>query len=202
MCGKTGFRTLRVARQRAAWRNIAESFRDGCDSVILENHGVVVGGGRCPRRFNGSRRSSLRRRHVIKGRHLGDVRYLSEAQLEQARDRSVALESFDPPLATADEQELRRQLSAFLRRGCRQRLLISTEGSFSARLGDDAFLITPTQRDRESLDIADFVLFRAISARPARRPAARFSPIKPSTENTRMSVQSCSPIRSTRLLSA
>jgi L-fuculose-phosphate aldolase len=37
-------------------------------------------------------------------------------------------------------------------------LLISTEGSFSARLGEDAFLITPTQQDRESLDITDFVL--------------------------------------------
>jgi L-fuculose-phosphate aldolase len=45
-----------------------------------------------------------------------------------------------------------------LRRGCRQRLFISTEGSFSARLGEDSFLITPTQHDRESLDIADFVL--------------------------------------------
>jgi L-fuculose-phosphate aldolase len=36
--------------------------------------------------------------------------------------------------------------------------LISTEGSFSARLGEDSFLITPTQQDRELLDLSDFVL--------------------------------------------
>ncbi len=50
------------------------------------------------------------------------------------------------------------QLCEFLRRGCRQRLLISTEGSFSARLAGDSFLITPTQQDREQLRSDDLVL--------------------------------------------
>jgi len=48
----------------------------------------------------------------------------------------------------------------FVRRGCRQRLLISTEGSFSARVSENSFLITPTQRDRELLEGDDFVLVR------------------------------------------
>jgi ribulose-5-phosphate 4-epimerase/fuculose-1-phosphate aldolase len=76
----------------------------------------------------------------------------------ETHDRSVALESFEPAPSTNNEQELRRQLRVFLQRGCRQRLLISTEGSFSARLGEDSFLITPTQQDREVLDLSDFVL--------------------------------------------
>ena len=67
---------------------------------------------------------------------------------------------------------MRRQLHLFIRRGCRQRLLISTEGSFSARLGEDSFLITPTQQDREVLDIADFVLVQG-NRREAGKKASR-----------------------------
>ena len=68
------------------------------------------------------------------------------------------LAPFEPGFPTACERELRRELCEFLRRGCRQRLLISTEGSFSARLDADSFLITPTQKDREKLGVADLVL--------------------------------------------
>ena len=75
-----------------------------------------------------------------------------------AQQRNVQFESFAPSEATSQEKELRRQLCAFIRRGCRQRLLISTEGSFSVRVGENSFLITPSQRDRETLEIDDFVL--------------------------------------------
>ena len=122
---------------------------------------------------------------IIKSRQIGDVRYLTDAQLEQAHARSGGAGVLHAGLPTAGELELRRQLCLFLRRGCRQRLLISTEGSFSARLGDDSFLITPTQQDRESLDVADFVLIQGQRREAGRRPAARCLPIRPSTANTR-----------------
>lgn len=158
VCGQTGFAPYALPGSKQLGANIAEAFRAGCDSVILENHGVVVGGTSLAQAFQRFEAFEFAAKTVIKGRQLGEVRYLSESQLEQAHNRDVALESFQPAAATAQEQELRRQLQLFLRRGCRQRLFISTEGSFSARLGEDAFLITPTQQDRESLDIADFVL--------------------------------------------
>ncbi len=157
VCGKTGFAPYALPGSKQLGTNIADSFRAGCDSVILENHGVVVGGDSLPHAFQRFEAFEFAAKTIIKGRQLGDIRYLDDAQLTQAHSRSVALESSEPPLPDAAENELRRQLSNFLRRGCRQRLLISTEGSFSARLGDDAFLITPTQQDRESIDIGDFV---------------------------------------------
>ena len=158
VCGRIGFAPYALPGSEQLGRNIAKAFQDGCDSVILENHGVVVGGESLPHAFQRFEAFEFAGKTIIKARLLGDVRYLTEKQLEQAHSRSVAIESFEPPPATAHERELRRQLRAFLRRGCRQRLLISTEGSFSARLGKDSFLITPTQVDREFLDIADFVL--------------------------------------------
>ena len=75
-----------------------------------------------------------------------------------------------PP--TAGERELRRQLGEFVRRGYRQRLLISTQGAFSARLDDESFLITPHRVDRGTLDAPDLVLVRSGAPEPGRRPAA------------------------------
>jgi len=158
VCGRIGFAPYALPGSKKLGGNIAGAFKAGCDSVILENHGVVVGGASLSHAFQRFEAFEFAAKTVIKARQIGEVRYLSEAQLEQAHSRSVTLESFEPAPASAQEQELRRQLQMFLRRGCRQRLFISTEGSFSARLGGDAFLITPTQKDRESLEISDFVL--------------------------------------------
>ncbi|MFT5522781.1 MAG: L-fuculose-phosphate aldolase [Pirellulaceae bacterium] len=160
VCGKIGFALYALPGSAQLGANIAATFRDGCDSVILENHGVVVGGESLSHAFQRFEAFEFAGKTIIKGNQLGDVRYLDDEQLQQAHDRSVALDSFAPGVATPGEQELRRQLCAFLRRGCRQRLLISTEGSFSARLSDDSFLITPTQKDRELLELDDLVLIR------------------------------------------
>lgn len=158
VCGKTGFAPYALPGSQRLGSNIAACFAAGCDSVILENHGVVVGGGSLPHAFERFEAFEFAAKTIVKGRQLGEIRFLSAAQLEQAHSRRVALESFEPGAATAEEMELRRQLCEFIRRGCRQRLLISTEGSLSARVRDDTFLITPTQQDRETLGIADLVL--------------------------------------------
>ena len=47
-----------------------------------------------------------------------------------------------------------------MRRAYRQRLFISTQGSFSVRLDASSFLITPYQVDRGTLDPEDIVLIK------------------------------------------
>lgn len=158
VCGKVGFAPYACPGSEQLGSNIAATFAEGCDSVILENHGVVVGGDSLANAFERFEAFEFAGKTLIKAGQLGEVRYLDDAQLEQAAQRSVDLATFDPPIATPEERELRRELCQFLRRGCRQRLLISTEGSYSARVDDDSFLITPTQQDREMLQIDDLVL--------------------------------------------
>jgi L-fuculose-phosphate aldolase len=160
VCGRTGFAEYALPGSAALGQKISESFSAGCDSVILENHGVVVSGDSLPLAFQRFEAFEFAAKTIIQARQLGEVRYLNDAQLETARRRSVKLDPFQPAAATDAEKELRTQLCRFIRRGCRQRLLISTEGSFSARLDDHSFVITPTQRDRESLTIDDLVLVR------------------------------------------
>lgn len=160
VCGQTGFAPYALPGSEALGNVIAQQFRDGCDSVILENHGVVVGGDSLSRAFQRFEAFEFAAKTIIKANQLAAVRYLSDSQLQQTHARTVKLESFVPGDASIRERELRRDLCDFIRRGCRQRLLISTEGSFSARVDNQAFLITPTHQDRECLEIRDLVLVK------------------------------------------
>lgn len=160
VCGKIGFAPYACPGSEALGKSIADTFAEGCDSVVLENHGVVVAGSSLATAFERFEAFEFAGKTLIKANQLGEVRFLDDTQLQQAVVRGVDFESYVPGVATAKEQELRKQLCDFVRRGCRQRLLISTEGSFSARVDQDSFLITPTQRDRELLCEEDFVLVR------------------------------------------
>ena len=160
VCGRTGFAEYALPGSEALGNVIAEQFRAGCDSVILENHGVVVGGDSLPHAFQRFEAFEFAAKTIIKAKQLAEVRYLSDSQLQQAHGRTVKVESFNPTAATIRERALRKELCDFIQRGCRQRLLISTEGSFSARVDDQSFLITPTHQDRESLEIRDLVLVK------------------------------------------
>ncbi|MCO6457999.1 MAG: class II aldolase/adducin family protein [Pirellulaceae bacterium] len=176
VCGVPGFAAYALPGSQQLGANIAAVFAAGSDCVVLENHGVVVGGTSLSEAFQRFEALEFAGKTIIKARHLGPIHYLSSAELERAQQRSVQLEPLAPAPAGSGEKELRRQLAEFIRRGCRQRLLISTEGSFSARLDHDAFLITPSQQDRELLGIGDFVLVRGracvAGARPSRATLA------------------------------
>ena len=158
VCGRTGFAEYALPGSATLGSVIAEQFRHGCDSVILENHGVVVGGDSLSQAFQRFEAFEFAAKTIIKANQLGAVRYLSDSQLQQAQARTIQLGSFVRGHASIRERELRKDLCHFLQRGCQQRLLISTEGSFSARLDDNSFLITPTHQDREFLDVGDLVL--------------------------------------------
>lgn len=160
VCGKLGFAPYACPGSQQLGANIAATFADGSDSVILENHGVVVGAESLPRAFERFEAFEFAGKTLVKANQLGRIRYLNDDHLRQAANRVVDFQSYDPPAAIPIELELRRQLCDFVRRGCRQRLLISTEGSFSARVDNDSFLITPTQKDRELIGVDDLVLVR------------------------------------------
>ena len=160
VCGKVGFADYACPGSQQLGKAIATTFKTGCDSVILENHGVVVGGYSLPKAFERFEAFEFAGKTLVKANQLGRVTFLDDHKLKQASERSVDFDSYDPSVATAHERELRRQLCDFIRRGCRQRLLISTEGSFSARVDEKSFLITPTQHDRELLSADDLVLVR------------------------------------------
>lgn len=169
VCGKIGFAPYACPGSDLLGENIARTFQSGCDSVILENHGVVVGGTDLSNAFQRFEAFEFAGKTIIEANQLGKVRYLSDDHLHQATRRRVDFQTFEHDHPTSEELELRSQLCRFLHRGCRQRLFISTEGSFSARLNDDSFLLTPTQRDRETLNLDDLVFVRGHSHESGKR---------------------------------
>ncbi|MGC4002676.1 MAG: class II aldolase/adducin family protein [Pirellulales bacterium] len=172
VCGEVGFAPYALPGSGRLGENIARTFQAGHDCVLLENHGVVVGGATLTAAFERFEALEFAAKTIVKARQLGPVRYLNEPQLERFRNRTLDLEPAQFPEAGTLEKESRRQLCEFIRRGVRQRLLISTEGSFSVKIDDDTFVISPSQRDRYLLEPSDFVSVaggrRSMGKRPSR----------------------------------
>jgi L-fuculose-phosphate aldolase len=171
VCGRTGFAPYALPGSSQLGEKIAAAFSEGLDSVILENHGVVVGGESLSHAFQRFEAFEFAAKTLIKAAQIGTVRFLDDEMLALTTNRPIETGTLEAGDACQREQELRRELQLFLRRGCRQRLFISTEGSFSARVGDDSLLITPTGRDRELLGIEDFVLVQGARAESGKCPS-------------------------------
>jgi L-fuculose-phosphate aldolase len=160
VCGKVGMADYALPGSERLGANIAAVFAGGADCVILENHGVVVGGADLAQAFARFETLEFCAKTVIKAGQLGTVRYLSDEQLAGSRAAAAVMDSFEPGPAGIAEKEVRQSLAEFVRRGYRQRLFICTEGSFSARLGNDEFIITNRGIDRCKVTPEDLALVR------------------------------------------
>jgi len=159
-CGGVGFAPYALPGSEALGRSIAGTFAGGADCVVLENHGVVTGGTSLQHAFERFETLEFAAKTVIKASQLGPVRYLTDAQAGRPRSAGTAADAPRAAATTSREKELRRQLCEFVRRSYRQRLMISTQGAFSARLDGESFLITGHQCDRQMLEPRDVVLVR------------------------------------------
>jgi len=171
VCGDVGFAPYALPGSEALGQSIAATFAQGFDCVVLENHGVVVGGPTLQAAFQRFETLEFAARTLIRASLLGPVRFLGEDEIAlpaQLAPLPIFTRSEAP---STRERELRRLICQFTRRGYRQRLFISTEGSYSARLGDDAFVITPNREDRDALEADDLVLVQAGDAEAGKSPS-------------------------------
>ena len=149
VCGGGGFAPYAAPGSAALGDVVATTFADGYDCVILENHGVVTAGGDLQEAFRRFETFEFTGKTIIKARLLGrEIHYLTDEELALAELQQSPLPEFARTEPSTGEKELRRSVCEFVRRAYRQRLFISTQGSFSARLGDSSFLITPRGIDR------------------------------------------------------
>ncbi|MFO0950643.1 MAG: class II aldolase/adducin family protein [Isosphaeraceae bacterium] len=172
VCGRVGFAPYALPGSEALGRNIAAAFEQGYDCVVLENHGVVVGGSSLRHSFERFETLEFCAKTVIKASLLGDVRYLGDDEAERPSP-PVAGEPFDRDgPVTSLEKELRGQLAEFVRRSYQQRLMISTQGAFSARLDERSYLVTPHRVDRSTLSADEIVLVRDGAPERGFRPSS------------------------------
>lgn len=171
MCGRVGFARYALPGSVALGESIASAFAGGFSCVVMENHGVVVGGATAAEAFQRFEALEFAAKTIIKAAALGGARYLGDEAIAAAARRAASWPEAPSLPASSHERELRRELCDFVGRGCRQRLLISTEGSFSARLGDGEFLITPSGRDRYALRPEDIVVVRGGACEAGKVPS-------------------------------
>lgn len=158
-CGEPAFAPYCLPGSVALGESIVGALGERHDCVVLENHGVVTVGGSLAEAFARFETFEFVGKTIIKARLLGQsIRELSSAELEMADGHTVLLDSFAREQPSPTELDLRTMLADFVRRGYHQRLFISTHGTFSARVDDASFVITPHDVDRGELQRADLVL--------------------------------------------
>ena len=172
VCGPVGFAPYALPGSEALGRHIAGAFAQGSSCVVLENHGVVTGGGGLREAFERFETLEFCAKTIIKAGMLGTVRYLVDEQAERPRPTIATRPEPRPGPATSEEKERRRQLAEFVRRAYRQRLMISTQGAFSARLDAESFLVTPHRVDRSTLEAPDIVPVRRGAPEPGQPPSS------------------------------
>jgi L-fuculose-phosphate aldolase len=162
VCGEVGFARYALPGSERLGERIAEIFAsdESCSCVLLENHGVVIGGEDLPATFQRFETLEFTAETILNAELLGPVRYLSDAQLSLSKTPRNLLPEIERQPASSREKELRKEICDFVHRAYEQRLMTSTEGSFSARVADDEFVITPYHVDRQKLGLSDMVLVR------------------------------------------
>jgi L-fuculose-phosphate aldolase len=144
LCGSVGFAPYALPGSRELGEGIAAVFSKGFDCIVLENHGVVVGGTTLRQAFERLEALDLSARTILRARTVGVERLLSSEQLAFARPPESGVIATESTSVSDEERVLRESLCAIARRAHSKRLMTSTQGTLSARLATDAFLLTPT----------------------------------------------------------
>ncbi len=158
VCGKVGFAPYQLPGSEALGDSIAREFEQGADSVIMENHGTVVGGESLLEAFARFEILEFCAQTEAQATSIGEVHNLSEEQVSAfVRVKPDEFSEFDWEEPSERELVERAHMVKILQRAYRQKLVTSTFGTLSSRLGEDDFLITPTGRDRFYMQREDLV---------------------------------------------
>jgi L-fuculose-phosphate aldolase len=158
VCGPVGMAPYGLPGSADLGEKIAGIFAMGCSAVVLENHGMAVGGCDLFRAFEAFETLDYCARLEIAARSIGTPVGLSEHDVSLvAHKQQVTLEEFTPRGHSSRERELRREMCELIRRACNQKLFTSTQGTFSHRIDGRSFVITPYGVDRKYLEVGDLV---------------------------------------------
>jgi L-fuculose-phosphate aldolase len=153
-----GYAPYALPGSEALGSSIAQSFAQGYDAVLLENHGVATTGTSLLDAFQRLETLDFCARSQMYAQGLGSISGLDDQQLAAFDHRDNLLPEVTPQHHSSSERELRAQIVDLVQRACARHLMISTEGVISARVEGASFLITPTGFDRPSISHEDLVL--------------------------------------------
>ncbi len=172
ICGPIGYAPYSLPGSSKLGAAIAAEFAQGFHSVIMENHGTVVGGVNLIEAYERFEAMEFCARTLIHAISLGTPVSLNEEQLESF-DAQVShqIPEMDVVEYNSDEKEIRAEMVAIVRRACNQGLMMSTYGTASVRWQGNNFLITKTDITRWNIGLEDIVQIRDGKREPGKLPS-------------------------------
>ena len=171
VCGKVGYALYALPGSNKLGDNIAETFEQGYNVVLLENHGVAIGGTDLLNAFHRLETLEFCARTIIQAKRVGDFTTLTEEQISFFDHRQNDLPEFELTEHSSLEREIRSQIVDIVHRACDRNLMISTEGVASVRFEGNDFLITPSGLGRRSIDIEDIVMIKEGKKEKGKNPS-------------------------------
>jgi len=158
VCGEVGIAEYGLPGSDDLSEKIAAVLRQGINTVILENHGIVVVGKDLFEAFMAFETLDFSARLEINARRIGKPVSLTAKHVEISKQkRHIEMEEFVPKGYSSHERLARKEMCELIHRSYDQRLFTSTQGTFSTRLDDKSFIITPYNVDRKYLDVDQIV---------------------------------------------
>ena len=162
ICRDVQIATYDVPGSEALAEQIGKVFARGCDIAILENHGVCVGAPDMFTAFQRFETLNYTAQLEILSNKLGTIHALPEnAYLSGEANFQARMDDFIPHSYSSEELAARRDMITLIRRSYQMGLFTATHGTYSVRLSDGSFLITPYGIDRAYLREEDLVRIKA-----------------------------------------
>ena len=158
ICGDIAYADYEIPGSKILGNKIAAVFEKGYNTVMMENHGVIVGHEDLFKAFKAFETLEFCARLEINARNIGTPKPLSDRDVKISNTKNNALmEEFQPKGYSSAEKEARAKMCKLISRSYDQRLFTSTQGTFSQRIDGNNFIITPYNRDRKYLEVHDLV---------------------------------------------
>lgn len=162
LCGDISYAGYALPGSAKLGENIAAEFGNGMNTVMLENHGVVIGAKDLFSAFMQFETLDYLARLQINASTIGGkISRVSKKDMDLFKKKTVpTMKEFGVSFRTSEELAARRDMCELIRRAYGNQLFTSEQGTFSCRLSDGSFIITPFGKDRMYLEPDDLVLIK------------------------------------------
>ncbi len=157
-CGELDMAVYALPGSQKLGDNIAQKFAEGKNIVLLENHGVCIGAKDLFAAFMAFETLEYSANLEIVANKVGTPIALPREKFNVTRTKyHEVMDDFIPRYHTTEERAARRDMITLIHRSYRQGLFNATHGTYSVRLSDGSFIITPFGKDRAYLEEQDLV---------------------------------------------
>ncbi len=173
ICGEIGYAPYGCPGSEDLGKKIAEQFKNRkYKAVIMENHGVVLGGSDMMDAYQRFETLEFCCRIIINAGNLGTVNSLTDEQVSKYINHFPKnIKHFMDVNYPSDERALRSDMVKIVRRACDQGMMISTYGTVSVRWRENDFLITPRDVARWDITTNDIVQIKNGMAEAGKTPS-------------------------------